>query len=32
MAPKKIFAHKFSSMLIDKDDELWSVGERYGSD
>ena len=31
IAPKRIFAHKFSSLLVDKDDELWSTGDRYGA-
>jgi len=26
LAPKRIFAHKFSSLMIDKDDELWTTG------
>jgi len=31
LAPKRVYAHKFSSMMVDKDDELWSTGEKYGT-
>lgn len=32
LAPKRVLSHKFSSLVVDKNDQIWTTGQKYGTD